>query len=130
MPTTTTEPIDNYPILKDMGFKKTPNHLSFGGQPPIGYYYTYLLFDGEKLVYIGQTSWTPRLRAHLKNGKVFNSTYAMPTKVRYYHEKTGYWTTLESVLIRMYRTKYNKCHKAKEQAWRIEQHGASYQIII
>ena len=59
----------------------------------------YFLFHNDELVYIGQTKNENRLLQH--TNKIFDEVYFFPTK-------EPYNISIESKLLKIYKTKYNK----------------------
>ncbi len=114
MPQTEIEPIDNYPELVAMGFKRNSSKTKFDEKiRRSNMEYTYLLFNGNELVYIGRSINRYRLSNHIICGKVFDAAYYKPTHFFSPLENTGRKKILETALIESYKTKYNNCWYAK-----------------
>lgn len=107
---TTAEPIDNYMPLKVAGAKRNQSLDEFDVVlPSEQHYYLYLLFDKDELVYVGKTKYKDRLAAHRRT-KIFDSVYYGFTTLWI----DGGFYDPEAEIIRLYKTRYNRCKKAKK----------------
>ena len=69
--------------------------------------YVYLLIKNNEIVYIGHSTCSNRIGVHQKT-KDFDSVYFLPFTNKLCHE------TIEYILIKHFKTKYNYCQVAKK----------------